>query len=179
MVHVMSNIELQSEGRRVYIVGNSFPIKDAIKGAGGHWDGDRKAWWIGTGKREEIERAIANAKPKAREGEASGLEVEMKGTVLYKGRAYPFSYFGPTRNGEAAKLHFRDGSKTFWANGADVKLIKMYQRPVSLRRLNEFAKEDKKEDDGPTKTCWECGCAFTYRFAKKNEGDWQDSYCGC
>jgi Txe/YoeB family toxin of Txe-Axe toxin-antitoxin module len=31
---------------------------------------------------------------------------------------------------------------------------------------------------GPTKTCWECGCKFTFADAKRN-GDWGSSYCGC
>lgn len=34
----MSNIELKEAGRRLYIVGNSYPIKAEIKAAGGHWD---------------------------------------------------------------------------------------------------------------------------------------------
>ncbi len=30
-----------------------------------------------------------------------------------------------------------------------------------------------------TKQCWECGRRFTYADAKANDGDWNDSYCGC
>ena len=30
-----------------------------------------------------------------------------------------------------------------------------------------------------TKRCWECGGSFTYSDAKRNGGDWSDSYCGC
>lgn len=30
-----------------------------------------------------------------------------------------------------------------------------------------------------TKRCWECGRQFTYSDAKRNDGDWRDSYCGC
>lgn len=29
------------------------------------------------------------------------------------------------------------------------------------------------------KRCWECGCRFTYADAKRNGGEWRDSYCGC
>lgn len=32
---------------------------------------------------------------------------------------------------------------------------------------------------GETKTCWECGCTFTYAQCKASDGDWSDSYCGC
>lgn len=27
--------------------------------------------------------------------------------------------------------------------------------------------------------CWECGGMFTYADAKRNGGDWSESYCGC
>jgi len=30
-----------------------------------------------------------------------------------------------------------------------------------------------------TKSCWECGCPFTYAQCKANDGDWSESYCGC
>lgn len=36
-----------------------------------------------------------------------------------------------------------------------------------------------RSGSAPTKRCWECGCSFTYGQAKANDGDWQDSYCGC
>jgi hypothetical protein len=32
---------------------------------------------------------------------------------------------------------------------------------------------------GPTKVCWECGRVFTYAECKRNDGDWNESYCGC
>jgi len=54
-------IELQNQGRRCYLIGNTYPIKDKIKAAGGHWDNDRKAWWIGVGKRAEFESLEATA----------------------------------------------------------------------------------------------------------------------
>ena len=50
-------------GVRVYVLGQTFAMKDAIKSAGGHWDADRKAWWVGAAKRAELEAAIASAKP--------------------------------------------------------------------------------------------------------------------
>jgi DNA-directed RNA polymerase subunit RPC12/RpoP len=30
-----------------------------------------------------------------------------------------------------------------------------------------------------TRTCWECGRRFTRADARRNGGDWGDSYCGC
>lgn len=53
-----NDITISSEGRRHYIVGNTYPIKSAIKSAGCKWDRDRGAWW--TGKREVAESLIAS-----------------------------------------------------------------------------------------------------------------------
>lgn len=53
----MSTITIQSEGRRHYLIGDTYPIKNAIRGAGCNWDRDRGAWW--TGKREVAEQLVA------------------------------------------------------------------------------------------------------------------------
>ncbi len=53
----MNTITIQSEGRRHYLVGDTYPIKNAIRGAGCNWDRDRGAWW--TGKREVAEQLVA------------------------------------------------------------------------------------------------------------------------
>lgn len=55
------------------------------------------------------------------------------------------------------------------ANGAQAQAL-VASAPVSQRR--SFS-------GGQTKRCWECGCSFTYGDAKRNGGDWSDSYCGC
>jgi uncharacterized repeat protein (TIGR03803 family) len=46
-------IALQTEATRIYLVGDTFAAKDRIKAIGGHWDPDRRAWWIGKGKLAE------------------------------------------------------------------------------------------------------------------------------
>lgn len=51
------SIVIESEGRRHYLVGNTYPIKGAIKAAGCSWDPNRGAWW--TGKREVAEQLLA------------------------------------------------------------------------------------------------------------------------
>lgn len=50
-------ITIQSEGRRHYLIGDTYPIKDAIRAAGCRFDGARKAWW--TGKREVAESLLS------------------------------------------------------------------------------------------------------------------------
>jgi hypothetical protein len=55
------SITMQTEGQRIYIVGHTYPIRDRLRSAGAHWDGDRGAWWIGASKRADIESVIASA----------------------------------------------------------------------------------------------------------------------
>ena len=58
-----TGIRLTEDGRRIWVEGNTYPAKDAIKGAGGHWDADRKCWWIGAGNRAALEAALATVRP--------------------------------------------------------------------------------------------------------------------
>lgn len=50
-------ITIKTEGRRFYLIGNTYPIKDAIKNAGCSWDKDKGAWW--TGSKERAESLVA------------------------------------------------------------------------------------------------------------------------
>lgn len=59
------DINLSREGRRTYIVGDTFRIKDDIKAAGGHWDADRRAWWLGDHAKAESLVAGVKAAPPA------------------------------------------------------------------------------------------------------------------
>ena len=60
-------VTYEQVGARVYILGDTFAIRAAIKSAGGHWDADRKAWWVGATKRAAIELAVSAATPTASE----------------------------------------------------------------------------------------------------------------
>lgn len=55
----MTTIKIKPEGKRLYAVGNTYPVKDALKGIGAKWDPETKAWWVGTAKRAELEAIIA------------------------------------------------------------------------------------------------------------------------
>lgn len=52
---------------------------------------------------------------------------------------------------------------TFWVDES-----KLCDPPSPTRRPDE-----------PTQVCWECGCSFTYRECRHNDGDWKEGYCGC
>lgn len=55
----MSAFAIETEGRRHYLTGNTYPLRDKLRALGAHWDGDRKAWW--TSKRAALESLIAAA----------------------------------------------------------------------------------------------------------------------
>jgi translation elongation factor EF-Tu-like GTPase len=149
------SITIESRGRRHYLVGNTYPIKDAIRSAGCKWDGDAKAWY--SGKRETVEQLmakLANA-PTApeQEREAPGTSAKVAGRAKYQGKTYYIAgrvVRGRTRyddtvaavesrDGSSMLLLFRDGSKSFWAKTADVEVLKTYQRPTTIAKLQEFA----------------------------------------
>jgi hypothetical protein len=56
-------IALDIRDTRIYLRGDTYPAKDRIKAAGGHWDADEKAWWVGKThqKLAEMEALCATA----------------------------------------------------------------------------------------------------------------------
>lgn len=62
-------ITIETRGRRHYLIGDTFPIKGAIKSAGCKWDPDAKAWY--TGKRETADALVAQVAAGAVQATAS------------------------------------------------------------------------------------------------------------
>lgn len=58
-------ITIERQGQRCYALGNTYPIRDALKGLGAHWDGERRAWWIGAAKEAALRALLAEAAPVA------------------------------------------------------------------------------------------------------------------
>jgi hypothetical protein len=163
-------ITIQSEGRRHYLIGNTYPIKDAIRSAGCKRDGDRKAWW--TGKYETAEKLVSevsgSAKPaKGDEKKAPGLEAKVAGRATYKGKSYYLAgkvvrgrthwddscEAVTTRDGAKFLLLSRDGSLEFWAARSEVEVTKRYSKAKTIRSLQEFAAK-AKSDGGAGEYCF-------------------------
>jgi len=175
----MSGITMQAEGARVYAIGNTYPIRDRLRSLGAHWDGDRKAWWIGAAKRSDLEAMLAATPAQSAErtpapqSDSAGSDTEVRAKAQYKGRTYYVIWEGETKRGRAAKLCFRDGSKVFWADAGAVQIVKRYGRenfrsgrteyPTigSLQRFAEEMRSGKRNDlghrDGQRYECEECG----------------------
>jgi len=185
----MSAITVERVGRRSYLTGNTYPVKDAIRNAGGHWDAERKAWWLGDDvKARSIAQQSAGAATtssnssgaEAPKREAPGLEATVAGRAEYKGKTFYVAgrvIRGRThwddqvgevtsRDGSSVLLYFRDGSSSFWAKTADVRVVKSYRKPTTIKSLRDFAERAKEaraqgNDDGipngATYECEECG----------------------
>jgi hypothetical protein len=150
-----------------YISGNTYAIKDTIKRVGGHWDGDRKMWWVGRAKRSQIEAAVANApvpsptKPEIYDG-------EVWGKVTYTSKSgesasYYVRWAGVTSTGkDSVRLTNLAGTIDFWADASAVVWAKRYQMRdgrrgsetlPTLRSIRKFVEDRRAEEkDGRPRT---------------------------
>lgn len=145
----MARIVVEQKGRRFYLVGDTYSVKDQLKSAGCKWDAAERAWW--TGKQEVAAELVARLNGSTNgstngttNGNSESLAKDarsIKGKATYQGKTYLLLWSGTTKRGEAAKLAFRDGSKVFWADLAAVAITKTYREPVSLAQLDRWAQE--------------------------------------
>lgn len=125
-------LTIETTGRRVYVLGDTYAIRDRLREVGCRWDPQRRAWWGGTAKREAIEALAAHVL--AGDGgpqrdEAPGLDATVAGRAEYKGRTYYVAgrvargrthyddHVEPitSRDGARVLLYSRDGQRQFWA----------------------------------------------------------------
>lgn len=170
-------------------MGNTFPIKSQISAAGGHFDGERRAWW--TSKKEVAEK-FAACNPPSPSSNTPGGSAIVAGRATYKGKSYYVlgrvvrgrtqwdDTVNPiqTRDGNKMLLSFRDGSKSFWANTNAITVAKWYQKGKTIDALRRFAEQSRAQGggiphgrsyvcdecgervvSGDGSTCWETGCA--------------------
>jgi hypothetical protein len=166
---------LEKVGSRVYVTGDSYAIKDRLKSAGCHWDGDRRQWWIGTAKAPAVE-SILNAKSEPAD-EPKGEDpdrITLIGKAIYKGRNYYVRWLGECKSGDRkARLVTLDGKIDFWADANEVQVIKRYEarefgygrykrsEPMTLGSIQRFVERQKREESRPgyvkPEVCGECG----------------------
>jgi hypothetical protein len=124
---------IEKVGSRLYFANSPFAAKDAIKRLGGHWDADRRQWWIGAAKSAEAAALVAElngaasapAGPPAKE---DPHQIRLTGKGRYKGREY---FAGAiTHDGSRVRLlTLPDESGNyldFWAPCAEVEQTKTY-----------------------------------------------------
>lgn len=168
-------IQLQSEGRRHYLVGNTYPIKDQLRAAGAKWDAGRKAWWIGKlDVAQKLAGSGSEASSDSRSSDYLTRESRIAGKATYRGKPYILVWEGTTSRGRACKLAFSDGSKVFWADASEVQVTKRYEDREYGGRVEHMtfgglqrarakyarAREQGNEDgicNGQRYECPECG----------------------
>lgn len=142
-------ITLEHVGRRIYLIGNTYPVKDQIRDAGAKWDPERKAWYVGSQRKEVAEKIVGHLAGQKSEdgGETVSLDARViRGRAEYQGKTYYLLAHGWSQKTgkQYAKLAFRDGSRVFWASDASaVKIIKQYEEPRSINQLREYAEKIK------------------------------------
>lgn len=163
-------IVAEKVGTRIYLTGNTFAVKDKIKSIGGHWDGDRKAWWVGSAKANEAQQLIeslagnATTAPAGERTAQDPSEIRLTGKGEYKGRTY---YLGSrTRDGLKVRCLTLPGADgkflDFWAAVSEVRVVKTYQsrevwdgrrysnrtvtKYTTLGSIADFVKESRRDE---------------------------------
>lgn len=175
----MATYTLETVKRRIYIVGNTFPIKDQLSALGATFDYEgRRQWWVGTGKRALVEKLLAeldSQAPSQSAGEQGAKPAEpytgaVQGKAKYKGRDYYVRYAGPTsRGGDAFHLVTADGKLSFWADASACEWTKRYEKRgrygkvdnergsyPTLAGIQRFIERDKRETKATGIDCWKC-----------------------
>jgi len=116
---VSSSVKLETIGQRIYVAGNTYPIKDSLKSAGCHWDGDRRQWWIGATQKAKLEALVTSAQPKKED--VSDREIYSQRE--YKGR----KYYEVGASSGRVRLASLDGSLDFWVDHSAARVIKTYE----------------------------------------------------
>ncbi len=119
-------------GKRLYVTGNTYAIKDQLKSIGCHWDADRKQWWIGKAKQADLQKIVdGNSGASQSSGgyvAPTAEELSQKpcsGQVEYKGRKY--YVVGQSSKTSKLLLTVLDCSISFWAAQSDCRWVKRYE----------------------------------------------------
>jgi hypothetical protein len=117
-------VTIEKQGRRYYVRGNTYAIKDRLKDAGCKWDADARCWY--TGKKEVADK-LAGTEIKQEFVPPTKDELAEKpcsGKVEYKGRNY--YVVGHSQRTGKLWLTVLDCSIDFWAAESDCKWVKHY-----------------------------------------------------
>ena len=140
----------------VQIRGNTYPVREQLKALfGGKWNANDKVWEVPSSNSHQALALVAAQPPQQ-------PRLDVRDWVPVKGDTYAAK--------DILKQQFNarwDGPNKAWLVAPD----KLAAAQAIVHAL--------KGTSSPTKRCWECGCEFTFSQAKKNGGEWRDSYCGC
>lgn len=155
-------IRIEKTGKRIFLLGDTFAFRNEIKALGGHWDGGRKAWWVGAAKAAKAEALAAQLSSRATERKGVDADSTIIGKATYKGRSYYVLWVGECKTGDyKTHLTVLDGSIDFWAACARpnehafegvARMDKFYGDPKKLGSLQRFVNEKRREEVAKTQT---------------------------
>lgn len=164
-------LTVEQVGRRVYVVGDTFSLRERLKQAGCSWDADRRQWWIGAARRQAVVDIVAKAdvSPQTAYKKASPEELSnlpCHGKVTYKNRQY--YVVGRTRDGVKLHLTVLDCSIDFWAAASDCAWARRYTphrsdrrygdyRQQTVGRIRAFVSREEAAKQRGDAVCAECG----------------------
>jgi hypothetical protein len=165
------SVTIDKQGQRIYLTGDTYAIRDRIKALGGHWDGEKRAWWVGAAKecqaRKLVESLPAMASPDQPKPKQFPDDIRLTGKGIYKGRNYFLGAY--TRDGKHVRCLTLPNEQgeflDFWANADLVRVVKSYQpreyrgRTVytSLGSIARFVVGERENKKTGGAVCAECG----------------------
>lgn len=176
-------ITVERIGRRSYLRGAPYAMRERLRAAGAKWDAAERAWWL---SKDQEAHALAEALHIANDApRAEGLtdDTRLLGRATYKGKSYLVLWEGTTARGPAAKLCIAKADATpFWVSQGEYEIVKRYapreirgrMEPYTWGKHRAFleraaeARAQGYEDGRPhgtRYTCEECG-----EFAVRGEG---------
>ncbi|MFA6721586.1 MAG: hypothetical protein WCR92_09255, partial [Candidatus Cloacimonadaceae bacterium] len=135
----MNGITTRKDGRRIYVEGKTFDIKDRLKAMGGHWDPGKKAWWVSSSKEADLAElldAAAKDAEKPRYGQTFVADIA-KGVCAKCGKPVIKGQYARYRYPEKALEH-EDCER------AAAAAAKMEARKQALRAEQEAQRQTEK-----------------------------------
>lgn len=169
------SISVETVGRRHYIVGLPYHLRDRAKSAGCRWDADRRAWWSGVAATAEQVVAAAASAPTTAAEKADGPATVVAGRARYtsregrvstvymvgrvdRGRTTYDAAVSPVRSSAGAyRLASRDGARQWWADADRVAVEKSYHRPTTIGGLARYAASVRANGGQDLNACPTCG----------------------
>lgn len=176
-------ITFATQGQRVYVRGDTYPLREVLRGLGAKWDPEVRAWWVGRTRADALAQALEEAGRQNSHGSALGSapgeDAVVAGRAEYRGR--PCYLAGrvirgrtrwddevatvETRDGGRVLLYSVDGARQWWGGREEVRVVKAYQRPQTIGGLRRFAERVRENGGIHPNACPHCGqldCSAAY-----------------